>query len=227
MGRADREGVLVTGPDALTYLQSQVSQDLRDVAVGESRWTLVLEPTGKVDVLARATRTGEEAWLLDTDAGYGDVLQSRLQRFKIRVKADIEPVELEEVDGPGDAEAERIRAAWPAMGAEIVPGETIPGELPHVVRLAVSFTKGCYPGQELVERMDSRGSTAPRLLRRVQLSGAAAAGSTLVVGGQEVGRLTSVAGTAGLAVVRRSVDVPAEAVVAEDPSITATLTAVD
>ena len=41
------------------------------------------------------------------------------------------------------------------MGAEIVPGETIPAET-GLTDVAVSFTKGCYPGQELVERMDSR-----------------------------------------------------------------------
>ena len=49
------------------------------------------------------------------------------------------------------------------MGAEILPGETIPAET-GLAETAISFTKGCYPGQELVERMDSRGSTAPRHL---------------------------------------------------------------
>ena len=57
----------------------------------------------------------------------------------------------------------RIAAGWPKMGAEIIPGETIPAET-GLDDVAVSFTKGCYPGQELVERMDSRGSTAPRHL---------------------------------------------------------------
>ena len=52
------------------------------------------------------------------------------------------------------------------MGTEIVPGERIPGEV-AVVSVAVNFTKGCYPGQELVERMDSRQSQAPRQLRIV------------------------------------------------------------
>ena len=54
------------------------------------------------------------------------------------------------------------------MGSEIVPGERIPGEV-AVVPVAVSFTKGCYPGQELVERMDSRQSQAPRQLRLVRV----------------------------------------------------------
>ncbi|MFM8712448.1 MAG: hypothetical protein ACKOE7_03635, partial [Actinomycetota bacterium] len=56
--------------------------------------------------------------------------------------------------------AERVRCAWPIFGIDI-DGDTIPAET-SLVDVCVSFTKGCYPGQELVERMDSRGSTAPR-----------------------------------------------------------------
>ena len=55
----DREVVRVSGPDALTYLQGQVSQDLLPMAIGDRRWTFVLQPTGKVDVLARVTRTAD------------------------------------------------------------------------------------------------------------------------------------------------------------------------
>jgi folate-binding protein YgfZ len=50
------------------------------------------------------------------------------------------------------------------MGREIVPGEVIPAET-GIVPLTVNFRKGCYPGQELVERMDSRGARAPRELK--------------------------------------------------------------
>ena len=57
-----------------------------------------------------------------------------------------------------------LEAAWPAHGAEIETGSTLPAET-GITAVAVSFSKGCYPGQELVERMDSRAATAPRLLR--------------------------------------------------------------
>lgn len=198
-----RDVVQVSGPDAASYLQSQLSQDLRPLQVGESRWSLLLQPTGKVDVLLRVWRTADEQFVLDTDAGFGDAMVARINRFKIRVKADVEPLGWTCVavrgtpaeaparpagavvgwgsghdllgagpmppDGmpqgsPDDLLAARIEAAWPAMGAEIVPGETIPAET-GITDVAVSFTKGCYPGQELVERMDSRAVTAPRLLQ--------------------------------------------------------------
>ena len=229
-----RDVVQVSGPDAASYLQGQVSQDLRPVAVGHTAFTFLLQPTGKVDVLARVWRTADDVFVLDTDAGFGEVLVARLNRFRIRVKAEVEVLSWRclavrgasasaaagvvagVVDGalpswgggvdllgpnpqppagiePGPADqllAARIEAVWPQMGAEIVPGETIPAET-GITDLAVSFTKGCYPGQELVERMDSRGATAPRRLQRVRVA-------------DGVGEVTSVAGEWALAYLKRS-----------------------
>ena len=220
-----RDVVQVSGPDAASYLQGQVSQDLRPLAVGHSAFTFLLQPTGKVDVLARVWRTADDVFVLDTDAGFGEVLMARLNRFRIRVKAEVEmlPWRCLAVRGgdagavagglaswgggvdllgpspqpppgiePGSVEqllAARIDAVWPQMGAEIVPGETIPAET-GITHLAVSFTKGCYPGQELVERMDSRGAAAPRRLQRVRVADA-------------VGHITSHAGEWALVYVKR------------------------
>ena len=60
------------------------------MAVGDRRWTFLLQPTGKVDVLARVERTADDTFVFDVDAGYGDALVARLNRFKIRVKVDVE-----------------------------------------------------------------------------------------------------------------------------------------
>jgi tRNA-modifying protein YgfZ len=238
-----RDVVQVAGPDALDYLQGQVSQELRPVAVGDSRWTLLLQPNGRVDVLARVWRTDDDVFVLDTDAGFGDELAARINRFKIRVKVDVEPLEWRcvavrytaseavpdgavvawwdrdfDLLGPdpqpptdvpagsvGDLEAARIEAGWPAMGAEIVPGERIPAET-GVVPVAVDFKKGCYPGQELVERMDSRGADAPRRLQLLTVAEGAKPGDPVLADGQEVGVLTSVASTRALGYVKRGVD---------------------
>lgn len=203
-----RDHVIVDGPDAMTYLQSQIAQDIRGVAVGDATWTLVLEPTGKVDSLARLTRTGDETFDFDVDAGFGEPLAARLSRFKIRVKADITVVASTSPE-PDDAhEAARVAAGWPRMGFEIVPGETIPA-VTGVARLAVSFTKGCYPGQELVERMDSRGADAPRSLRIVEMADGAEVGDPLTDSdGRDVGTITSVSplGDLALAYVKRGHD---------------------
>ena len=196
-----RDVVVVDGPDALTYLHSQVSQDLQGMAVGEQRWTFLLEPTGKVVALARVTRTAEDRYELDTEAGWGEALLARIDRFKIRVRAATSLV-------PAAApvavdEARRIEIGWPRLGVEILPGETIPAGT-GLTRVAVSFTKGCYPGQELVERMDSRAAEAPRSLRRITVAPGTAAGDPVTDAGVEVGVVTSVVGTRALAWVKRT-----------------------
>ncbi len=224
-----RDVVRVSGPDALTYLHGQVSQELLDMAVGDSRWTFLLQPAGRVEVLARVRRTDDDTFVFDVDAGYGEALVARLNRFRIRVKADVETVPwrviavrgvegVDDIVGPDpvppegvregtldELERARVAAGWPAMGSEIIPGETIPGET-GITDRAVNFKKGCYPGQELVERMDSRGAAAPRRLRVLTVEEGAKPGDPIVHDGAEVGVLTSVAGTRALGLVRRNVE---------------------
>lgn len=201
-----RDVVMVDGPDAATYLQSQASQDLRGMSAGESRWTFLLQPTGRVDVLARVTMIGEETFRLDTDRGCGPILEARLNRFKIRVKATVAAVDDEGGSITG-SEDDRIAAGWPKMGAEIVPGETIPAET-GLADVAVSYTKGCYPGQELVERMDSRGSAAPHHLAVLPRRPDDAPGVAVLRDGVEIGRITSVGTAQVLAYIKRGIDGP-------------------
>src|SRR5271157_4775990 len=75
-------------------------------------------------------------------------------------------------------EAVRVEAGFPRHGDEL-DERTIPAEA-GLVEASVSFTKGCYTGQELVARIDSRGSNVPRRLRGLLLSGPAEAGARLV-----------------------------------------------
>ncbi|MGI9032757.1 MAG: YgfZ/GcvT domain-containing protein [Acidimicrobiales bacterium] len=113
-------------------------------------------------------------------------------------------------------EAVRIEAGIPAMGREL-DERTIPAEA-GVVGPAVSFTKGCYTGQELVARIDSRGGNVPRHLCGVIMPDGvrAPAGAALRADGRDVGALTSVAWSPGrgvgvaLAYVGRAVTPPAE-----------------
>lgn len=234
-----RDVVRVSGPDALSYLQGQVSQELRPMAVGDRRWTFLLQPAGRVEVLARVQRTADDTFVFDVDGGYGDALVARLNRFKIRVRADVEPVPWrvlavrgddggDDLVGPDpeppagvregtreELERARVEAGWPAMGAEIVPGETIPSET-GVVAAAVDFKKGCYPGQELVERMDSRGAAAPRRLRILTVPAGARPGDPIEYEGKEVGVLTSVVGTRALGYVKRGIEL------GEPPALPAT-----
>jgi folate-binding protein YgfZ len=119
-------------------------------------------------------------------------------------------------------EAVRIEAGVPVMGREL-DENTIPAEA-GVVDRAVSFTKGCFTGQELVARIDSRGGNVPRHLRGVVVGTNVVppGGAAVVVDGKEVGVLTSVAESlerrapVALAYVRRVVEPPAEVTLSWD-----------
>ena len=143
----------------------------------------------------------ERAGFTPTQWGTGAVIDAPLSAVDPSSLSQYEQVTPEQFD------ALRIRSGWPAMGCEIIPGETLPAAI-GVVAVAVSFTKGCYPGQELVERMDSRGSTAPknlRLLTGVMVENAKS-GDPVIVAGETVGEFTSVATGCALAFVARGVE---------------------
>lgn len=260
-----RDFVRAAGDDAVKFLQGQLSQDVAALAPGGSTWALLLAPQGKMVAFLRVLRLGDDEFVLETDAGFGEAVVERLSRFKLRVACDLEPLDWRcvAVRGPGSAavagrggghpvvadwpglagtdlvgpapepppgvaecppeayEAARIEAGIPQMGRELDEG-TIPAEA-GVVDRSVSFTKGCYTGQELVARIDSRGGNVPRRLRGVVIRGAAPpAGAVLRHEGKDVGTLTSVApspglgATVALALVRRAVEPPAQVEAAWD-----------
>jgi folate-binding protein YgfZ len=242
-----RDMLTVSGPDAVEYLQGQCSQDVGTLAEGSTADALLLSPQGKVDAAIRVTRTAADTFLIDTDAGFGEVAQARLLRFRLRVKVDIEsvawvclairgpesgsvppasepgvlrlPVERPgfsgfDLIGPDPAwpemarpcgqaawEAARIEAGVPVMGSEVTDS-TIPAEADLVER-SVSFTKGCFTGQELVARLDARGTKVARRLCGIVLDDPERqppVGATIhtVDGEHQVGQLTSVAWSPGL-----------------------------
>ena len=263
--------VVVSGDDATTFLQSLVSQDLDPIEQGASARSMLLTPQGKLGVVFRATRVGDE-WWLDTDADFGSLLAESLNRYRIRVKVEI--VDRTEttglvsmignIDQPatnqpttmlaipaqwGDAagtdllgplseahkmcellarehelwdagrfEAFRIEHGVPRLGIDL-DDKTIPQEAFLDVD-AVSFTKGCFLGQELVARIDSRGHVN-RYLRRLAVDGAVVPprGALVVAGEKEVGAITSAAAVVGedrvvaLAMIRREVEPPADVTV--------------
>jgi folate-binding protein YgfZ len=119
-------------------------------------------------------------------------------------------------------EAARVRAGVPRQGLDI-DEKTIPQEAFLEVD-AVSFTKGCFLGQELVCRIDSRGHVN-RLLRGLRIDEGGIdttppVGAGIVVGDKEVGALTTVArsndGMVALGYVRREVELPADVLVRWD-----------
>ncbi|HEX3324124.1 MAG TPA: glycine cleavage T C-terminal barrel domain-containing protein, partial [Solirubrobacterales bacterium] len=119
---------------------------------------------------------------------------------------------------PAAAEILRIEAGTPRFGAEMGT-ETMPAEA-GIVERAVSFTKGCYIGQEPVARLHYKGKPN-RNLRGLRLSGPASAGAALRLGEKEVGTVGSACvspalGPIALAIVRREAEPGDELAVGED-----------
>ncbi len=100
--------------------------------------------------------------------------------------------------GAAELEALRIRAVVPAWGSEL-DADTIPATVGQwVIDASVSFTKGCYTGQELVARIDSRGGNVPRLLHRAEVQGPPPSpGTPVLVDDVEAGSVTSSASVEG------------------------------
>ncbi|HVX33687.1 MAG TPA: glycine cleavage T C-terminal barrel domain-containing protein [Solirubrobacterales bacterium] len=119
---------------------------------------------------------------------------------------------------PEAVEILRVESGVPRFGAEM-DAATMPAEA-AIVDAAVSFTKGCYIGQETVARLHYKGKPN-RHLRGLRLSGAAEPGATLRLGEKEVGTLGSAVvspalGPIGLAIVRREAEPGVELTVGED-----------
>ncbi len=174
------------GPDARSFLQGQLSQDVSEIGRGEAAWSFLLQPNGKVEAWLRVEPLGGHDLALDVDAGWGQAVIDRLERFKLRVRAELslEPGgrQVATPDGPDAYENARIASGIPAMGAELT-SRTIPAEVGQwVIDASVSFTKGCYTGQELVARIDSRGGNVPRNLTVLDLGG----DSPVVLAGQAI-----------------------------------------
>ncbi len=109
-----------------------------------------------------------------------------------------------------DYVALRIEAGEPLMGVDVTDA-TIPQET-GLVADTISFHKGCFLGQELVARLDSRGGRVNHHLRILRFEGPApSVGAEVSKNGEQVGVLSSSAKGVGLALLRRGVE-PGESV---------------
>jgi folate-binding protein YgfZ len=228
-----RAYVRVQGPDAADLLQRLLSND---VTAADSCEALLLTPKGRVIAPLLVWRRGEDDFLLLTEPELGAVVLAELRRMRIASRCEIEPEEhtsavvlgegegipnrdygvpaVEVLDAPVGAdpvgeELERLRilARTPRWGREI-DGGILPAEAGLDER-AVSFTKGCYPGQEPLARLHNRGHVN-RTLRVLDVDGLASQADEVVHDGKPVGRVTSAVPGLALAYVRLEVPAGAE-----------------
>lgn len=97
--------------------------------------------------------------------------------------------------------AHRIDAGVPEAGRDYVLGDTFPHEADFDIFNGVSFTKGCFVGQEVVARMQHKTVVRKRVVR-ISADSPLASGAEIKVGDAVIGTIGSVAGQSGLAMVR-------------------------
>jgi tRNA-modifying protein YgfZ len=170
----------VTGSRALYSLVGPAARERLDVAPPEAENSFV---------------SGEHGIYVTTLLGVDVIAEPR-------TALDVEPVAEEA------AECVRIEAGRPRLGYDM-GAETMPQEA-GINERAVSFTKGCYVGQETVARLHYRGKPN-RHLRGLRLSEPAQRGAEIVLGEKVVGRLGSTCvsprlGPIALAVMRREAE---------------------
>jgi len=101
-----------------------------------------------------------------------------------------------------DWDALRVRCAVAEAGADYAPGDAFPHDVLLDQNGGVGFQKGCYVGQEVVSRMQHRGTARRRVLEAEADAALPPAGTGVTAGGKAVGQLGTVTGRHGLAIAR-------------------------
>ena len=200
-----------------------------DVTAGEVVPALLLTPKSRLIAPLRVWRRGPQDFLLLTEPGLGEIVRTALLRSRFAAKCEIEleehasvvvfgeadglpgelpgTVEVLDPEVPGTVSVEeleraRIEAGVPAWGKEL-DDAILPAEA-GLDETHISFTKGCYPGQEPIARLHNRGHVNKRL--RVLDAESAQPGDEIRADGKSVGRVTSAVPGRALGYVR--VEVP-------------------
>jgi folate-binding protein YgfZ len=277
--RSERGKLALTGTEAKTFLQGQVTNDIEALAPGQGCYAAFLTHKGKMLGDLRVFDIGGEL-LLDCERVALQELFNMIHRYKLGREVELHKRTVElglfsvigpdapDLAGPEEhanarvtlggrevvavrtdvgldvffpaADREAVRAALPLADGDEAAAEIVRVEsgrprygvelddsvIPQEAGLndrAVSFTKGCYVGQETVARLYYRGKPNRRL-RGVKLSKPVPPGAELRLGEKTVGRLGSsvvspVHGPIGLALIRREAEDGATVDVAGAPAL--------
>ena len=184
----------VTGPDAFTFLQGQLTNDLRRLEAEPEILAAWCSPKGRV-IWFGTVAPIESGFALSAPAQTAADIVKRLTGFRFRSKVEFTNVD----EGATIDPAFLIKNGYPFIGAEQAELFT-----PHMLNLdlldTISFDKGCYTGQEIVARTHYKGATKRRTLRFTSES-PVAAGDKVSDGTRDIGEVLNASGTDLLAVV--------------------------
>lgn len=227
----DRTIIALSGDDRISFLQGLITNDAEKLAQGETLYAALLSPQGKFlhdfFVIPEPERI-----LVDVNKDRANDLLARLKIYKLRSKVTIEPLELQvtaiwphapqgvadprlpalgsrsygDVDVSsyqmGDYAHHRISLGVPDGAKDMHIDKSLPLEFGLDKLHGVSFSKGCYVGQEVTARSKFRGQVRKALYCVSSAANLPPLGTPVVTSGKEVGELRSVSGSIGLALLR-------------------------
>jgi len=227
---ASRAIIRLAGDAPLAFLHNLLTCDVAQLPVGHWAYGALLSPQGKIQHDVFVIQDGRQAYI-DCAANQREALLQKLQLYRLRAKIEIVEDEQRNVavglaDGLSGVDPRVASLGFRA----IVPHGSLPHGLgyntarialgladsdadigvnqlfPHEANFdqwgGVNFSKGCYVGQEVVSRMQHRGTARSRILPVTGEGDLPPKGSSIRSGETLVGDMLSSAGHHGLALVR-------------------------
>jgi folate-binding protein YgfZ len=218
--------ISLEGETALAFLQDLLTCDVGNMSEGTAAYGGLLSPQGKILYEIFVVNLGGKIWL-DCPLPQRDGLAQKLKLYRLRAKIIItEHPELDIAVGKKgwadprhadmgrrqivakaslpqstDYHAARIALGLADGGLDLGEGKFFPHEANWDQLQGVSFTKGCYVGQEVVSRMQHRATARSRILP-VVFDGVALANAAITAGDTSIGETLSASGNAALALLR-------------------------
>lgn len=223
---AGRAVISVGGEARVAFLEGLLSCRVEGIAPGELRYGALLTPQGKIvsDMFLHAF--GDRI-ALDVPAEAAGDLARRLAMYKLRAAVTVARTDEAVIVGEGPADprapglpgrtiaaagaagddsaaydAARIARGVPDAAVDFALGDAFPHDANMDLTGAVDFRKGCFVGQEVVSRMRHRGTARRRTVIVEADADLPETGAAVTADGREAGRLGTVRGRSGLALVR-------------------------
>lgn len=178
----------VNGVDAASFLHSQLACEVRELAHGQWRFACYCEADGRVQALIVLARLSDSQFHLLLPADLADAVRTRLLRYRLRARCNIELHSVSLISGRGQyvIAGPAFEACWQAAEADTATtepelwnrqlalgqawvcaatsGKFLPQMLGYAEIGAFSLRKGCFPGQEIVARTHYLGRSKRRLV---------------------------------------------------------------
>jgi tRNA-modifying protein YgfZ len=215
----DRGVVKVAGDDARKFLNGLVTSDVSQVTPERPSFGALLTPQGKIIadfIMAEAPATTGGGFFLDCPRALAPALVQRLNLPPLLAHEAASKLGAAHA-APAAYEAHRIALGVPRGGLDFIYGDAFPHETDMDQLGGVDFDKGCFVGQEVVSRIEHRGTARTRVVPVAFDGFAPEAGTPVSAGDKAVGTLGSSAQGRGLAMLR--LDRAADALAAGAPFV--------